>query len=441
MSAYKDIRIIILDYHHLIMNGSTSGLPHIVDELSVQSSVTMPTPLIETQPHLIRFLLTLYVVIFLVGLFGNSVVLYIVITQKSMQTITNRFIACLSVSDLLICLFAVPFTPINALGKSWIFGAVMCKLIPVVLVLSVFVSTLTSVVIAIDRYMVIVYPHAPRMSMSVQIVVLVGIWVLSGSAAVPVGIFTMQEKKKDEPQLLDCNEQWPNGHAGLVYTWVVFFLQLVIPAVVITLCYTAIGVRLYQRSKNRLGSSLRDENREKIEECRNKRINRMLIAMIVIFIICWLPLNIYHLAMNHIDEENLPSQNKGLIIFLFLHITAMSSVMYNPFLYGWMNENFNKHFRQMGKKVVKQCCRLRSKAQTKKQPQENGLSNKTIMDTNKNGSLRGSTCFTSATYMEGVSIIMEDEQEPFLTSSSLKIDEMAVPAKSADYLTVPTRHK
>lgn len=390
------------------------------------SLIEAPAPLVDTQPHLIRFLLLVYVIIFIVGLFGNSIVLYIVITQKSMQTITNRFIACLSVSDLLICLFAIPFTPINALGKSWIFGAVMCKLIPVVLVVSVFVSTLTSVVIAIDRYMVIVHPHAPRMSMTTQIVVLIGIWALSGSAAVPVGLFTIQEVKMDEPELLDCNERWPNDPAGLVYTWVVFTLQFVIPAIIITVCYSAIGLRLYQRTRNRLGS-VRDENRERIEETRNKRINRMLIAMTVIFILCWLPLNIYHLVMSHLAEDRMPSKNNGLIIFLFLHITAMSSVMYNPFLYGWMNENFNKHFRQLGKNVVKHCCKWRYKNKSKKMTPTNG-NNGTEMNANKDDfSPRGSPYLTTATDLEGASIQMEDEdEEPFLTGS-LESDTSTTP--------------
>ena len=67
----------------------------------------------------------------------------------------------------------------------------------------------------------------------------------------------------------------------------------------------------------------------------------MLIAMVVIFIGCWLPLDLFkffapHLEKYHVDVE--------LYLFLACHVLAMSSVTYNPFLYGWLNENFHKHF-------------------------------------------------------------------------------------------------
>ena len=34
-------------------------------------------------------------------------------------------------------------------------------------------------------------------------------------------------------------------------------------------------------------------------------------------------------------------------MFFAAHVIAMSSTIYNPFLYAWMNDNFNKEFRQV----------------------------------------------------------------------------------------------
>lgn len=95
--------------------------------------------------------ITLYAVIFLLGIGGNSLVVFIVCRNKAMQTITNIFITNLAVSDILMCLLAVPFTPTSAFIESWMFGTLLCHLVPMALGVCVYVSTLTSMAIAIDR--------------------------------------------------------------------------------------------------------------------------------------------------------------------------------------------------------------------------------------------------------------------------------------------------
>jgi len=89
-------------------------------------------------------LISLYVVIFVLGVAGNSLVVYIVLggrrdspwvvyivaARRAMQSITNIFIANLAVSDVIMCLLAVPFTPISGLLQSWPFGEALCHLVP-----------------------------------------------------------------------------------------------------------------------------------------------------------------------------------------------------------------------------------------------------------------------------------------------------------------------
>ena len=57
----------------------------------------------------------LYGVVFVLGVFGNSLVVYVVASNKSMQTATNLFIGNLAAADVMMCLLAVPFTPLSGL--------------------------------------------------------------------------------------------------------------------------------------------------------------------------------------------------------------------------------------------------------------------------------------------------------------------------------------
>lgn len=60
----------------------------------------------------------LYSAIFVLGLFGNILVCYVVARNKAMHTVTNCFITNLALADILLCVLAVPFTPLYSfLGK------------------------------------------------------------------------------------------------------------------------------------------------------------------------------------------------------------------------------------------------------------------------------------------------------------------------------------
>ena len=76
------------------------------------------------------FLCIFYVVIFIMGVFGNTLVILVIVRNKSMQTPTNIFIVNMAVSDVLMCLFAVPFTPLHTFIDEWYFGDMLCKLFP-----------------------------------------------------------------------------------------------------------------------------------------------------------------------------------------------------------------------------------------------------------------------------------------------------------------------
>lgn len=91
--------------------------------------------------------------------------------------------------------------------------------------------------------------------------------------------------------------------------------------------------------------------REEVEICRKKRTNRMLIAMVVIFAICWLPLNVVHM----VAEFYRSSLRHFKVLFLSTHVIAMSSTVYNPFLYSWLNDNFRKEFQKTVPCLFKVC--------------------------------------------------------------------------------------
>lgn len=72
----------------------------------------------------------LYSVIFLLAVIGNLLVILTLIQSRRMRTITNLFLLNLAVSDLFLGVFCMPFTLVGMLLRNFIFGELMCKMLP-----------------------------------------------------------------------------------------------------------------------------------------------------------------------------------------------------------------------------------------------------------------------------------------------------------------------
>jgi len=330
-----------------------------------------------TQTWLRVLLVTLYCVIFVLGIAGNSLVVYVIVRNKSMQNPTNIFINNLALSDIMMCLLAVPFTPISGLSNSWIFGEVLCYVVPMSLGVSVHVSTMTSIAIAVDRYFAIVHPFRPRITTCACCVVTVAVWIAATTVSLPLAIFQHFEINP-ETNVAACQESlWLPGWTRQGFTVASLVLQYIVPCGIITICYSLVSAALSRRArlKKDMGSSNVDpaahrvskresrregrsngrvdsrgrggpnNEREQIEIRRKRRTNRMLIAMVAIFVCCWLPLNVMNLTVEYYQE--LAEWNYFLLLFFSAHVIAMSSTVYNPFLYTWMNESFKKEFKKV----------------------------------------------------------------------------------------------
>lgn len=72
----------------------------------------------------------LYSLIFLLAVIGNALVIMTLVQNKRMRTVTNLFLLNLAISDLLLGIFCMPITLVGMLLRDFIFGEIMCKLLP-----------------------------------------------------------------------------------------------------------------------------------------------------------------------------------------------------------------------------------------------------------------------------------------------------------------------
>lgn len=67
-------------------------------------------------------LLIAYAILIITGTTGNCLVCYIVARKPHMRNARNAYIVNLAISDLLLCLFTMPFTLLQITLKYWPLG-------------------------------------------------------------------------------------------------------------------------------------------------------------------------------------------------------------------------------------------------------------------------------------------------------------------------------
>ncbi|XP_078703691.1 G-protein coupled receptor 54-like [Branchiostoma floridae x Branchiostoma belcheri] len=96
--------------------------------------------------------------IFLVGVAGNFLVIYVVALFKKMRTVTTCYLVNLAVTDLAFLLCCVPFTAVNYVTTSYVFGQAMCKFVNYMMQVTVQATCLTLALLGFDRYIAILHP-------------------------------------------------------------------------------------------------------------------------------------------------------------------------------------------------------------------------------------------------------------------------------------------
>ncbi len=75
-----------------------------------------------------KILIIVYMIVFFVGLFGNIVVIYFVLFYRRMQSMTNKFITNLALSDLLVIFICIPDEISRLMETHRSYGKFFCKI-------------------------------------------------------------------------------------------------------------------------------------------------------------------------------------------------------------------------------------------------------------------------------------------------------------------------
>ncbi|XP_068247688.1 somatostatin receptor type 2-like [Palaemon carinicauda] len=276
-----------------------------------------------------------YAIAFLVGLCGNSLVIYVVTRFSKMQTVTNLYILNLAIADELFVI-GIPFLMITSVLGYWTFGSIMCKLYMITTSLNQFTSSLFLTIMSADRYIAVCHPISSPKFRTPMISKLVSLTAWTTSALMIVPIF-MYSNTLEVNELINCNIFWPDGFGvsgQFVFTLYSFILAFGIPLVLIFIFYILVLQKL---------KSVGPKTRSKEKKKSHRKVTKMVLTVITVYVICWLPYWVLQLAL--IFSPPREGQSSFMVV-LFLISSCLSYInsAINPILYAFLSENFKKSF-------------------------------------------------------------------------------------------------
>ena len=280
-------------------------------------------------------------VIVLLGLLGNLLVILVVLSDKHMRNTTNILILSLAVADLLFIVFCVPFTAVSYALPIWPFGRVWCKVVQYMIYVTACASVYTLVLMSLDRYLAVV--HAIR-SMSIRTerntwLAVSVMWAIILLGHVPLlfeyGILRydhFRENRSTCTNLAHIIER----KRGQVFFSCFLAIGYVVPLGVVCCLYGLMLKRLLYGvvpGGNQSAESIRAK----------KRVTRMVIVVVIIFAVCWLPIQII-LVMQQFDIY--PNEVSFIGLQMASNCLAYMNSCVNPFLYAFLSDNFRRSFRK-----------------------------------------------------------------------------------------------
>lgn len=273
-----------------------------------------------------------YSVVCLVGLCGNSMVIYVILRYAKMRTATNIYILNLAVADELLML-SVPFLVAATLLRHWPFGAPLCRLVLSVDAVNMFTSVYCLTVLSVDRYVAVVHPlRAARYRRpSVAKAVNVAVWALALLTTLPVALFARAERNSDGT--VACNVMLPEPRRRWLAAFVLYtsLLGFLLPVGAISLCYLLILAKLR-------GVALQAgwQQRKRSE----RRLTLLVVMVVAVFVVCWLPFYVVQLVHLFAEPDDATASQLAVVL-------GYANSCANPILYGFLSESFKRSFQRL----------------------------------------------------------------------------------------------
>ncbi|KAF7241888.1 C-X-C chemokine receptor type 1 [Varanus komodoensis] len=277
-------------------------------------------------------LASIYCLVCLLSLLGNSLVVLVVTYNRGNRSVTDIYLLNLAIADILFAL-SLPIWAVYR-AHEWIFGTAMCKIVSTLLQVNFYSGILLLAAISIDRFLAIVYATRAATEKRHWVkFVCVGIWLFSLLLSLPIISSREAFQYSDPPQIV-CYE---NIQGSKTSEWRVVLRILpqtfgfIIPLIIMLFCYGMTVHQLFQTKNS-----------------PKKKAMKIILAVVLFFLVCWLPYNVSLLVDTLLRTGVIADSCERRSVldraFLGTEILSFTHSCINPFIYAFIGQKFRNNF-------------------------------------------------------------------------------------------------
>ena len=291
----------------------------------------------------------LYATVGAVSLTCNSLIFFVIGTNKAMSTKSNLLLLSLAATDWLTIIVGIPVHLVNLLTDVKSAGLI-CDVLGFLILIPFLVSNLNLTLIAVHRYFLVVRNNLYRgLFTDRNTNLFIGsVWVLGVVLAAPPlcgwGNFSYNRDRSH------CMVDWQHS-----VTYLLFLQILAYPAPTCTMCFCYYKIIKYSRASTKRvkPSTSSSDNRRVARKKREMRLSVMLIIVVSSFFVLYLPYAV--LILYEGMAGGTPSQTFSFIATL----AAYSNSMVDFWIYAAMSTKFRQALNRLWNSLTIICCRQR----------------------------------------------------------------------------------
>ncbi|KAM8777865.1 putative G-protein coupled receptor 19 isoform 1-T4 [Rhynchonycteris naso] len=269
--------------------------------------------------------------VWLLSVFGNSLVCLVIHRSRRTQSTTNYFVVSMACADLLISIASSPFVLLQFVTSRWTLGSAMCRVVRYFQYLTPGVQIYVLLSICIDRFYTIVYPLSFKVSREKAKKMIAASWIFDAAFVIPVFFFYSSSWDNH------CNYFLPSSWEATAYTVIHFLVGFVIPTVLIILFYQKVIKYIW-----RIGTDGRTVRRTMNIVPRTKvKTVKMFLILNLLFLLSWLPFHVAQLWHPHERDYR-----KSSLVFTAITWASFSSSASKPTLYSIYNASFRRGMKE-----------------------------------------------------------------------------------------------
>ncbi|CAH2318996.1 C-X-C chemokine receptor type 3 [Pelobates cultripes] len=291
-----------------------------------------------------NFLPAFYSLLFLIGIIGNVLVMFVLLRNKHKLQSTDIFILNLAIADILLVL-TLPFWASQAFS-GWLFGGILCKIVGSLFKVNFYAGIFLLACISWDRYLSVVYAVQMFKKHRSNLIywICLAVWCACLALCIP-DVMYFKAEYDYRTNLTICQPSFPASTSKMwktIMTSIFHILGFLLPFCGMVYCYAHIFHTLL-----------------KSNGFKKQRALQLVIAVVVAFFLCWTPYNIVAFVDTLVMLEVVPvSCNLTHNIDTALSVTSGLCYFHcclNPFLYVFIGAKFKNYFIELLRQASCMC--------------------------------------------------------------------------------------